>query len=169
MKTILSLISRVVYAIGAFALIVMTLIILVDIVLRSLFGSTLGFVEEIVGYLVVAVTIFGVSITIREGALFRVEFLYDNLPASVKHVLHVIYCLIGVVFSSTMLWYTSLLVISTFSRGRVAATELQTPLYLPQALLPIGFLFFLIFVFEKILDKPDADHQASHAIEQAGE
>nr|WP_067293974.1 TRAP transporter small permease [Marinobacterium profundum] len=170
MKTLISMIARLTYLVGATALFIMMLIVIVDIVLRSVFGSTLGFVEEVVGYLVVAVTIFGVSITFREGVLFRVGFLFDNLSDTLKQYLNVFYCLLGVVFCSTMAWYTALLVISSFKRGKIAATELQTPLYIPQVIIPVGFVIFLIFIFEKMFSKQKSDESKNiEMLEDSGE
>jgi len=122
MNPISQLLARLCNAIGGATLVVMTTIVIVDVFLRTLFNQTLGFVEEITGYLVVVVTFFGVSITFREGAMFRVSFLYEKFPAFLKRALGTLYLTVTIVFCATMMWFTSLLVWSSFTRGKIAAT-----------------------------------------------
>lgn len=143
--------ARLIGALGATTLVVMTVMVIVDIVMRTLFQRSLGFVEQITGYLVVLVTLFGVAITFREGAMFRVSFLYDHFPVAVQRALGVLYMLAAAAFCALMLWYTSLLVSSSFTRGKIAATELETPLYVPQLVLPAGFLVLLVFIVDRLI------------------
>ena len=138
-------------AIGALALIGMTSMVIVDVLMRTLFQQSLGFVEEITGYLVALVTVFGVAITFRECAMFRVSFLYDRLPHGLQRLLGTIFLAVSIVFCALMVRYTSLLVWSSFERGKIAATDLQTPIYIPQIALPAGFLVLLIFAIDRLL------------------
>jgi TRAP-type C4-dicarboxylate transport system permease small subunit len=151
MQRLSAALARLSGALGASTLVVMTLMVIVDIVMRSLFQRSLGFVEEVTGYLVVLVTLFGVAITFRQGAMFRVSFLYDRFPVAVQRVLGVVYLIASAVFCALMLWFTSLLVSSSFTRGKIAATELETPLYLPQLVLPAGFLVLLVFIVDRLI------------------
>lgn len=172
MNSISRLLARLCNAIGGAALVVMTTIVVVDVLLRTLFNQTLGFVEEITGYLVVVVTFFGVSITFREGAMFRVSFLFEKFSASLKQALGIVYLAITIVFCTTMMWFTSLMVWSSFTRGKIAATELETPIYLPQLLLPIGFLILLAFAVDRLLQGGSMGGSEEHALpgdEPAGE
>ena len=172
MNRISQLLGRLSNALGGATLIVMTAIVVVDVVLRTLLNQTLGFVDEITGYLVVIVTFFGASITFREGAMFRVSFLYDKFPVPLKKALGMVYLAITVAFCATMMWFTYLLVWSSFTRGKIATTELQTPLYIPQILMPVGFLVLLVFAVDKLLQGGLVKETDAHSIaveEQAGE
>jgi TRAP-type C4-dicarboxylate transport system permease small subunit len=71
-----------------------------------------------------------------------------------------------------MMWFTSLMVWSSFTRGKIAATELQTPIYIPQILLPVGFLILLVFAVDKLLQGGNMGGSEGHAVpvdEAAGE
>ena len=172
MNLVSQLLSRLCNALGGVTLVVMTTIVVVDVCLRTLFNQTLGFVEEVTGYLVVVVTFFGVSITFREGAMFRVSFLYEKFPLALQKALGIVYLTITIVFCGTMMWFTSLMVWSSFTRGKIAATELQTPIYIPQILLPVGFLILLLFAVDRLLQGGSMGGSEEHALpvdESAGE
>lgn len=151
MSLITRLLARLSVFLGGATLVAMTAMVVVDIFMRTLLSRSLGFVEEITGYLVVAVTFFGVSMTFRESAMFRVSFLYEMFPPALKKALGVAYLVISLLFCATMLWFTTLMVWSSHARGKVAATELQTPIYIPQLLLPIGFLILVVFILDKLV------------------
>ena len=63
----------------------------------------------------------------------------------------VVYLIASAGFCALMLWFTSLLVSSSFTRGKIAATELETPLYLPQLVLPAGFFVLLVFIVDRLI------------------
>lgn len=164
MNTLARFFSRLSSVMGGAALMLMTLMIIVDIFLRTFLNQSLGFVEEVTGYLVVAITFFGVSITFRENALFRVSFLYDKIPSGLKSIIDSVYLIISIIFCCTMLWFTSLLVWSSFVRGKIAATELQTPIYLPQILIPLGFLIIIIFALDKLFNRENLNVVDGHVL-----
>ncbi len=60
MNLVSQLLARLCNALGGATLVVMTTIVVVDVFMRTLLNQSLGFVEEITGYLVVGVTFFGV-------------------------------------------------------------------------------------------------------------
>lgn len=150
MNRITKVLSRTVFWLGAAILITMAAMVILDIVLRTVFYQTLGFVEEMAGYMVVALTFFGVSLTFREGEMFRVGFLFDKLPERLQRALGIVYLVVTIVFCTILMWFTALTVVSSFERGKIAATELQTQLYVPQLLLPVGFMVLLAFVVERL-------------------
>jgi len=150
MHRIAESLSRFVFYFGAAILLAMPLLVVVNIFLRAVSGYSIGNVEEIVGYMLVAVTFFGVSITFRAKSLFQVTFLFNSLPASLRKILNRVYLCLIIGFCMVMIWFTSLLVVSSFVRGKVSDTVLHTPLYIPQALIPFGFLIFLVFALEQL-------------------
>ena len=150
MSRVTEVLSRLVFYFGAAVLIAMTLVVVLDVGLRAITGYSIGIVEEVVSYMLVAVTFFGVSLTFRERALFRVRFLFNALPAAIRKVLERIYLCFTIAFCTTMIWFSLSLVISSYVRGKISDTALQTPLYIPQILLPCGFFILLVFALEQL-------------------
>lgn len=143
--------AAVVRLLAGLGLIMLTALVVAEIGTRLIFNSSLLVVEELAGYLVIATTLFGASLAIRNDALFQVGFLYSVLPLKVKQVLGLVYIALAIGICGVLIWHSFLLVMSSFSRGNVAPTALMTPLWIPQMLLPVGLSMMTLFLFERAL------------------
>ncbi|WP_172977672.1 TRAP transporter small permease [Halomonas sp. THAF12] len=143
--------AAVVRILAGLGLITLTALVVAEIGSRLFFNSSLHVVEELSGYLVIATTLFGASLAIRNDALFQVGFLYGALPARVKQVLGLLYIALAIGICGVLIWHSSLLVMSSLSRGNVAPTALMTPMWMPQLLLPVGLSVMTLFLFERAL------------------
>ena len=148
MKNFTEGLSRFVNTIASISVVLIVLLVVVEVALRSTIGFSLGFVEEIVSYLVVAVTFFGACVSFRKQAFFKVGFFYDKLSDRIKKVLDILHVLISLIFCLPLFYFSIFLVISSFSRKTVAPTLLETPLFIPQIIIPVGMLFLIIFLLE---------------------
>jgi len=131
---------------------VLVSLVVLEVFLRSVFGTSLGFVEEVTGYLVVAITLFGAALAVRSDSLFKVQVIFDAFPSSLRRILRVLFALIGLAICLVFICKTSLLVDSSFSRGKFPPTVLNTPLWIPQLIMPIGFSVIGLFLIEHILN-----------------
>lgn len=137
--------------IGRFILVALVLLVLAEALLRSLMNFSLGFAEEVTGYFVVALTLFGAARALREGSLFEVGFLLAKRSMSVRRALQAVYACLSLFICGVLAVKSAELVMSSFSRGKFAPTVLHTPLWIPQLLLPIGFCVIGVFLIEKLL------------------
>ncbi|MBE9639151.1 TRAP transporter small permease [Salipiger mangrovisoli] len=150
------------------ALAALVLLVAGEAFLRGMANYSLGFAEEVSGYLVVALTFFGAALTLRSQALFQVNFLFDQLPAGARALIMRAFIVLSIGVCAVLAWQTFGLVDSSFSRGKFAPTVLRTPLWIPQLLMPLGFSVLGIFLVEQFLlcgrrstaagdDGPEAD------------
>ena len=133
------------------ALVLLVLLVCAEIVARFFFNHSLKIVEELAGYLVVSLTLFGASLSLRSNSLFQVGFLLNALPAGLKRVLNLCFQLISLGVCGVLIWQTGKLVLSSYARGNVAPTTLMTPLWLPQLLVPLGLLMIALFIVEHLI------------------
>jgi TRAP-type C4-dicarboxylate transport system permease small subunit len=148
---VFDVIAAIVRLLAGSGLVTLTTLIVAEIGSRLFFNSSLQVAEELSGYLVIATTMFGASLAIRNDALFQVGFIYGALPPKVKQVLGLVYIALAIGICSVLIWHSFLLVMSSFSRGNVAPTALMTPLWIPQMLLPVGLSVMTLFLFERAL------------------
>lgn len=116
----------------------LAVLVTAEVVCRSFFGFSLYVVEEIGGYLLVAIVFLGMPITLADGTLFRVEYLIERLSHRGQLVLMLFYNLLSLVGVAVLDWQLIKLVVDSYSRAVVAPTILRTPLYLPQLIMVIG-------------------------------
>lgn len=133
------------------ALIVLVLMVCAEIVSRSFFNHSLKVVEELAGYLVVSLTLFGASLSLRSNSLFQVGFVLHTLPAGLQRMLNLLFQLVALGVCGVLIWQTGKLVLSSYARGNVAPTTLMTPLWIPQLLVPLGLSMIAIFIIEHLI------------------
>jgi TRAP-type C4-dicarboxylate transport system permease small subunit len=129
------------------ALVIMMLLIAAEVAVRSLFNYSLQFTDELSGYLLVAVTFLGISISLKEGAVFRVDVLYRRLAARVRNALELVFQMLALVFTVLLDYQVIRLVISSYERDVTAPTLLATPLYVPQIIMPVGVSLMALLQF----------------------
>lgn len=62
-----------------------------------------------------------------------------------------VFSILAILICAILAWKTYELVGSSLSRGKFAPTVLRTPLWIPQLLLPLGFLTISVFLLEHFL------------------
>ena len=134
-----------------FVLVALVSLVCGEAMLRGMFNYSLGFAEEVTGYGVVFLTFLGAALALRRGALFRVHFLFDKLPANTRMWITRIFVIVAVVICTILAWKAFDLMLSSMSRGKFAPTVLRTPLWLPQLLPPLGFVVIGLFLVEQFL------------------
>jgi len=157
--TISSGISRFSSALCALAMIAMAVGVTVEIISRNFFGYSFRSVEELSGYLIVGITFFSLVVAIHEKALFRVEFLFERFSRPVRRVMDILFLIALMVFLGLIDYQSVELVVGSYQSGYVSSTLLATPLYIPQALIPIGLTLSLVLVLFRLIERigNDAD------------
>jgi len=122
----------------------LVLVVALEVVLRNTIGVSLQFMEEVSSYLLVLITFLAFSVSLRDGALFRVDVLSERLPVFTRNILQVVLDLVSIGIVVILLRATSLHVWSSFSRGTISPTELSLPLWIPQLAMPVGLIFVLL-------------------------
>lgn len=132
-------------------LIGLVLLVCCEAFLRSAINYSLGFAEEVTAYLVVVLTLSGAALAVRHHALFRVEFLFQRLSHKAQTALTWAFGVLALLVCCVLAWKTMDLMLSSLSRGKFAPTVLKTPLWIPQLLMPVGFVLIMAFVIERML------------------
>lgn len=122
------------------ALLVMIALIGAEALLRNLFGGSLQMTDEICGYLLVALTFLSMSVAEAHRAFHRVELFLARLPRRGQQRLMVVFDLASLAACAVLTWQLGRLAMNSLRTEDVAPTPLQTPLWLPQAVMALGTL-----------------------------
>lgn len=150
MKKIINLIDKISYigGIASGAMIIIGLILVViEIILRSLFSKTLFVTEEYSGYLMAGITFLALSYTLKEKGHIRMTFLHTILSERGKIILDMIAYTIGFIFSIILTYYTFLFFWDSLVSNSRSMQISQTPLAIPQFFLPVGSAMFALQFF----------------------
>ncbi len=131
-----------------------SVIIVLEVILRNLFGATLYMAEEYSGYMVLAIFALGAAYAREKNALLTVDFLIKRLGNAARRRVEFVYGVISLGFCLALNWYVIQLLIKSIQRDMHASTELRTPLWIPQMLLPIGITLLCLVMLRKLFN-PD--------------
>ena len=108
-----------------------------NIVGRYVFNAPIASAEEVMLFLLVAVVFLGNSVVAWEGRQIRMDVVLHAMPPGMRHVFEVIADLAMIVVSVVLIVFAWPVIemLSEFDQRSQAA---NVPLYIPQALIPIG-------------------------------
>jgi TRAP-type C4-dicarboxylate transport system permease small subunit len=122
----------------------MVALIAAEVFCRNVANVSLLIADEVSGYLLVTMTFFGAGYSVRSGALLRIEFVLLALPRRVRAVVDVVYDLLALAVTATLLYELTRITWSTWERHMAAATLIETPLWIPQLAMPVGCVIFIV-------------------------
>lgn len=108
-------------------LVVMVAFVICEVVLRGLLGHSLGFAEEVAGYCVVMLKLFGAALARRDETLFRVHFLFDALPVGTRVWLVRLFAIAALAICAVLARRTVGLVLSSHARALLGAGATHAP------------------------------------------
>ncbi len=142
-RTVATLSTWAAYAAGL-VMFGMVIIIMVEITLRTFFNQSTFIMDEFVGYGLAAMTFLGLGYTLRENGLIRMKLLITLLSGAARRVLEV-FCVITTlalaVYMTAYFWRS---VARNWERESVSASIAEVPLWMPEALLLLGLILFVV-------------------------
>lgn len=168
LSNILDVLIKVCAVLACAVIAIMTVLITIEVVLRSFFTTSMYFTDEYSGYMVLAVMALGVAYCREKNALLTVDFLIEQLTPAVRAKVVFVYGLASLAFCIMLDWYVIRLLLQSIDRKMTAASMTATPLWIPQALLPLGITLLCLVVARKLIH-PDEIKASAMAADVAKE
>jgi|SRR5699024_1520337 len=153
MAAIVRIIDKISNAFGLIAGITMILgvvLVLTEVVVRSIFDSTIYITQEYTAYFMVAITFFGLAYTLKEKGHIRLTFLHKIVkPGKGRTILDIYAFICGFVIFAIITYATFDFFLSTYAAGTRSMQITKTYLAIPQFAMPLGsFIITLQFIAE---------------------
>ena len=134
-------------ALAAVILAGMAVLMNVEIFGRTLLARSTHLSDEYSGYGLCAATMLCLVPAMRRGRFLRVEGLVMRLPPRGQAAAALFGAIVGFAVSAVLCWSTAKLALTSYEFGTRSIEMSETPLALPQAVMPLGFaLLVLAFV-----------------------
>jgi C4-dicarboxylate transporter, DctQ subunit len=149
MKRFRTIVERCNYALGmagGIGILVMGLILTYEVFVRYVFSAPTIWVQETSIYLYMWTMLAAGSYTLQKGKHVHVDLLIERLPARPRTVLEAATSAIGTLFCAIISVQAYQMIEATVRFGKVSATPLRVPLWIPQSALLMGFVL-LTFQF----------------------
>jgi TRAP-type C4-dicarboxylate transport system permease small subunit len=121
-------------------IVAMGAIVILEIVTRNLFGFSFEMSEELGGYIIVGISFLSLPVCQVYRSYHHVQFVQSRLSPRLQALSHLVFDALSLLFCFVLLWQLTRFVATSYRSEDVAPTLLGTPLWIPQALMPIGVL-----------------------------
>lgn len=132
-------------------IVVLAVIVLTEIVTRNLFDFSFQISDEVGGYIVVGLTFLALPVCQARRAYHHVMFIQVRLPRLLREVLNIGFDLLSLAFCGVLIWELGWQALQTWQSGDIAPTELATPLWIPQAVMPLGCVALAIVLARDVV------------------
>lgn len=135
-------VSRLAIRVGGGLIILISLLITVEIVLRKTMNLSTGGADELSGYAMAIGFSWALSHTLHQRAHVRIDVLYTRVRPAPRAWLDCLGMVCLAVFSVTLTYFCWRVVQDSVQLGGVSNTTLAIPLWIPQGLWLLGMLLF---------------------------
>ncbi|QGH36014.1 TRAP transporter small permease subunit [Gracilibacillus salitolerans] len=137
MRTFNQAVNHIEEGFAVVSMIIASILIFVQVVLRYLFNFSLIWSEEAARFLIIWLILVGSSIAVREKGHATVDALVAFLPPAGKKLFSVFANLAGIAFCLILIWAGSEMVSSVVELGNVTPA-LGVPMAIPYLSVPVG-------------------------------
>ncbi|MCP5149525.1 MAG: TRAP transporter small permease [Ectothiorhodospiraceae bacterium] len=172
MRKLLAIVDGISYvAAGLAALLGLSIAVMIlsEVVARSLLNISLSFAWEYSAYAMGVGMFAGCAYTLRTGGHIRVSLLSSKVPPRVAHWVDVACTLIGVAVSGFVARALVDLALRSWASGSTAPTVSATPLVIPQGAIALGAVLLTLQLVARLVrlltGEPPEDQSTSFQVE----
>ena len=138
--------------IPAILMIVTSLTIFVQVVLRYVFGQSIVWAEEFARYGIVWFVFLGSSLAVRQGAHASVDVLVKLLPGVARRGVEILAIAISIAYCLMVTRFGLDLVLRVRAMGNITPT-LEIPMFIPYLAIPVGCALMAIRYIMELIAK----------------
>jgi len=131
---------------GGAILLLTSVLITIEVVLRKVFTISMGGADEISSYTMAISCSFGFAYALFQKAHIRIDVLYNKCPQIIKYILDILSLTLLGVYMTVLSYFGFQVFMISFAKGSTANTPLHTPLWIPQLIWIIGLWGFTISI-----------------------
>jgi len=150
MKTISNAIHRICRIFLAADLLVVTVVLTVNVILRYCFSSSWVWSEELSQYLIAWATFVGAACCVEEGSDITIDSILAILPHNGKKAVRIISYVLCVLFSLLFVYSSALITMRAKMNGTMA-TSMELPIWIVYLSMPVGGLLVIFRTVEKLV------------------
>lgn len=143
MKSFCRFIERAEELFCASAILLTTVVLFANVVLRYGFSASTSWAEELIRYLMIWITFIGGGICVRRGAHIRMDFILTVIPPRYGVMLSRAAYLLAAAFCAFLAWHGIRLMSFTIAHGQTSPA-LEVPMWVPYLAMPLGSALMMI-------------------------
>lgn len=137
---------------AAASILMMVLLILTEVILRTMFNRSTLLAHEYSGYLMIFFAFASLAEVLRKDRHIKIRLVISRLPHKVQKVLDVFTSLLALSLAVYMIFWSFDMALFSFQRMETAQTVMEMPLFIPMFFIPFGLAFFALQCVARIAE-----------------
>jgi TRAP-type C4-dicarboxylate transport system permease small subunit len=142
--TALRAVSRFILLAGGFMIVVACGLIVVEIVMRQIFRTSIGGVDELAGFALAVGTAWSFGAVLLDKSHVRIDTVYARFGVRGRALLDIISLTGTVLFIGMLVYFATQVLMTSIRFGASSQSSLDIPKSVPQALWVAGLAWFLL-------------------------
>jgi len=143
--------SSIAATLAGLGIIISIVLVVIGVIGRYLLNLAILFIDEYTGYLLVLTTFLGLAYTLRTDGHIEVDLVVRVFPPRIKSGFRIVTTSLALALTLLLTIYTGDKTWSAYRIGSIATSPLETPLFVPQLVIPIGFGLLAVSLFTYLL------------------
>jgi len=139
--------------VSGLGILLMGLMLFYEVVCRYFFRSPTIWAQEMSIYLFMWTMLAGGAYTLQQGKHVRIDLLVEHFSVRTQHFLEMVTSVAGLVFCAVITWQAYEMIVASIGYGKVSATLLRVPMWIPQLALLLGFALLTLQFAIIIVDR----------------
>ena len=149
---VLDAVTHAMFGLACLVVVLLVVLVNVEVAARYFFNTSTLVADEFGGYALVWICLLGFAQALRSGQFLRVDALVLRLPRRGRQAAEVVAALVGLAVSAVLAHATFGTMAGSWRFGSLSIQPSMTPLWLPQAVMPLGFGWLcLVYLRELVL------------------
>lgn len=136
---------------GNFFVIVIAVLVFAQVISRTVFGTSHGFMEEFSKWSQIWLIFLLLGVVEKARGHVGIDILPRRLPEKYKTGLLVIFDIVTIIFAILLLWSGTQSCYHLWQTGLSSGTDIATPLWIVRLCFPLGGIFLAFFSAEHLV------------------
>lgn len=132
-------------------LLLLVLMVVTEVILRTFVGASMLIMDEMAGYMLIALVCAGISHSMRVDALLNVNVVRDRLTGRGQGFAQVLFHAASLLYAVVLLRETFGMTLLTYQRDVLSVSIIAVPLWIPRAVMTLGIFVLCIALIAGLL------------------
>jgi TRAP-type C4-dicarboxylate transport system permease small subunit len=123
-----------------------------SVIMRYFVNQPQTWTDEMAGYLMVGIVMFGLADTTRRGGHIGVDLVMQFLGSRGQRLIDIWGTVCMIIISGAILYSSYGMVAFSYSVDLLSEGYVEVPMWIPQSAVPLGMVLMLIASFSRLLD-----------------
>lgn len=134
-------------------LVSLVILVMSEIIGRHFFDTSTMIADEYSGYIYLSAIFLGLAYAFEQKAHIRINIISERVSKSTNRAIDIVSGIVSILVLAFIFYRTLLFTYDSYDMEMLSEAVSETPLYLTQIVMPVGFLLFILSILSFVIRK----------------